>query len=223
MWGGLALVALFLITVPAVAARLAFPTQLQISRVFWLLDFLAMFYLIALIAERITRRSGHHAVRALAGVMLAVSVARGAYVMLVEFEDRALFRVGLPDTSWQDAMEWLKRQPLDVHVLADPGHAWKYGASVRVAAERDVFLEETKDSALAIYSRPVAMRVTERLNAIGDFSALTAAQALGLARRYDLDYLVTEARLPLPLVHRNAQFQVYTLAAGAATPLTDSR
>ena len=59
-------------------------------------------------------------------------------------------------------MRWLARQPADVHVLADPGHAWKYGTSVRVAAERDVLLEEVKDSALAIYSRDVAVRVVER-------------------------------------------------------------
>ena len=88
-------------------------------------------------------------------------------------------------------MDWLKQQPLDTHVLADPGHAWKYGTSVRVAAERDVFLEETKDSALAIYSRDVAMRVTERSRAIGDFATLSAERGLELARRYDLDYLVT--------------------------------
>ena len=55
-------------------------------------------------------------------------------------------------------------------MLADPGHAWKYGTSVRVSAARDVFLEEVKDSALAIYSRDVASRVVERTAAIGDFA-----------------------------------------------------
>ena len=110
-------------------------------------------------------------------VLLAVSVGRGAYVMLVEFDDRALFRVSLPKTPWQEAMDWVKHQPLDTHILADPGHAWKYGTSVRVAGERDVFLEETKDSALAIYSREVAMRVTERSRAIGDFATLSSSRS----------------------------------------------
>ena len=48
-------------------------------------------------------------------------------------------------------------------MLADPGHAWKYGTSVRVAGERDVYLEEVKDVALALYSRDVAMRVLGRI------------------------------------------------------------
>jgi len=96
-------------------------------------------------------------------------------------------------------------------VLADPGHAWKYGTSVRVSAGRDVLLEEVKDSALAIYSRDVAVRFVERTTALGDFGALNADHALALARRYDLDYLVTEAELPLPLTYQNDQFRVYSL------------
>jgi hypothetical protein len=96
-------------------------------------------------------------------------------------------------------------------VLADPGHAWKYGTSVRVAAERDVFLEEVKDSAFAIYSRDVAIRVVDRTRAVGDFSALTAERARALARQYDLDFLITEADLPLPVLYRNVQFRVYAL------------
>ena len=71
-------------------------------------------------------------------------------------------------------MRWIRAQPIDAHVLADPGHAWKYGTSVRVAAERDVFLEEVKDSAVAIYSRDVAIRVPERMRAVGDFDQMTA-------------------------------------------------
>jgi hypothetical protein len=96
-------------------------------------------------------------------------------------------------------------------VLADPGHAWKYGTSVRASAGRDVLLEDVKDSALAIYSRDVATRVVERIAAIGDFSAMTPEHARDLARRYDLDYLVTEADLPLPLAYQNDQFRIYTL------------
>ena len=71
-------------------------------------------------------------------------------------------------------------------------------SSVRVAAKRDVFLEDVKDSAIAIYSRDVAVRDVERAAAIHDFAALTADDALRLADRYDLNYIVTEAQLPLP-------------------------
>ena len=108
-------------------------------------------------------------------------------------------------------MRWVARQPPDVHLLADPGHAWKYGTSVRVSAERDVLVEEVKDSAVAIYSRNVAVRFVERTTALGDFASLTADRARDLAARYDLDYLVTEADLPLPVSYRNPQFRIYAL------------
>ena len=131
--------------------------------------------------------------------------------MLAERPERPLFEVHLPVSPWEDAMAWLRRQPRDTHVLADPGHGWKYGTSVRVSAERDVLLEEVKDSALAIYSREVAVRVVERTQAVGDFATLTAEHARELASRYDLDFLVTEADLALPLAYRNDQFRIYSL------------
>jgi hypothetical protein len=108
-------------------------------------------------------------------------------------------------------MAWLRRQPADARVLADPGHGWKYGTSVRVSAERDVLLEEVKDSALAIYSRDVATQFVDRVQAIGDFASLTPERARELARRYDLDFLVTEAELGLPVAYRNDHFRIYSL------------
>jgi hypothetical protein len=201
VWGATALVALFLVTLPAVIARLSFVVEFQISRVFWLVDFLATVYVLAAVKWG----------RLLAYALLALSIGRGAYVMLIEHPERALFATSVPESPWLEAMRWLRQQPLDTHVLADPGHGWKYGTSVRVAAERDVFLEEVKDAALAIYSRDVAVRVVERINAIGDFTQLTADRARELATRYDLDYLVTTAELPLPVAHANSQFRIYSL------------
>jgi hypothetical protein len=224
VWGATALVGLFLATLPLVAMRVAFPVQLQISRVFWLIDFLALVYLLALVdraprAAAAGRTSAHPRARrgvpspmGLAAVLLvAASAARGTYVMLVERPERTLFAVRLPDSPWEGAMRWLAAQPPGIHVLADPGHAWKHGTSVRVSAQRDVLLEEVKDSAIAIYSRDVAVRVLERTAAVGDFGALSAERARDLARRYDLDYLVTDADLPLPQAYRNAQFRIYHL------------
>jgi hypothetical protein len=204
VWGATALVVSFVVTLPLVVARVAFPVQLQISRVFWLVDFVATVYVLSLLPSE-------RAMRAIAAVLVAVSVVRGAYVMMVERPDRQLFSLHIPDSEWTDAMDWVATEPLSTHVLADPGHSWKYGTSVRVAAGRDVFLEEVKDSAIAIYSRDVAARVVERSRAIGDFGSLTAERALQLAEQYDLNYLVTEADLPLPVAYRNVQFRVYTL------------
>jgi hypothetical protein len=204
VWGGTALVAVFAVTLPFVGARLAFPVQLQISRVFWLVDVLATVYLISLLVDR-------RIARAVAIALVFVSVSRGAYIMLVERAERSLFALHVVESPWEDAMRWLSRQPARTHVLADPGHSWKYGTSVRVSATRDVFLEDVKDSAIAIYSREVAQRVVERAAAIGDFTALTPESARTLAAKYDLDYLVTEARLDLPQAYENSQFRIYAL------------
>jgi hypothetical protein len=202
--GAAALVGVFLVTFPLVRAKLAFPVQLQISRIFWLVDFVALICLIGLVRRERTAK-------AVAAGLVAVALARGVYVIAVEHPERSLFAVHLPASDWDDAMRWIRAQPINVHVLADPGHAWKYGTSVRVAAERDVFLEEVKDSAVAIYSRDVAVRFLERVRASLDFNQMTADRARDLATRYDLAYLVVEKDLPLPVAYRNARFKVYRL------------
>jgi hypothetical protein len=206
--GGAALLLLFLATLPFVAARVFVFVELQIPRVFWLIDLMATVYALAALdrlelAPRL-RRAG-------ATVLILLSATRGTYALWIEHPERRLFSPGLERSAWHDAMRWIEAQPVGVHVLADPGHAWKYGTSVRVSARRDVFQEDVKDSAIAIYSRGVAMRVLERSRALGDFDRLTAERARELARRYDVDYLVTTAALPLPLAYRNAEFAVYAL------------
>jgi len=205
-WGATGLVAVFILTVPPVLLHLAFPVQLQISRVFWVVDFVATAFAIAAIGD-----AGRRATAIVLGLLIATSVVRGAYVMTVEHPERTLFATSLPDNAWEDAMGWIRRQPADVHVLADPGHAWKFGSSVRVSGARDVFLEEVKDSAIAIYSRDVATRVVERIAAIGDFSQLSPEAMRDMAARYDVDLVVTERDLPFPVAYRNTQFRVYRL------------
>jgi hypothetical protein len=205
--GATVMVAVFLVTVPALAAHLAVAVQLQMSRVFWIVDLLVAVYGLAALGESF----GPRGIAILASVLIAASVARGTYIIQREHAERSLFQLSLPETPWTDAMRWIARQPLDTHVLADPGHSWKYGTSVRVAAERDVLLEDVKDSAIAMYNRELAVRVVERRHALEDFTTLTAEEARALAERYDLNYLVTEATLALPEVYRNAQFRIYAL------------
>jgi hypothetical protein len=210
VWGATALVALFLVTLPFVSAGVAFFVQLQIPRVFWLVDAVATLVVVGAIA-RPWERATQTAVL-LAIVLGLVAVGRGLFVMLVERPERSLFAVHLPADQWQDAMAWVAREDRAAHVLADPGHAWKFGTSVRVSGGRDVLIEEVKDSALAIYSRDVAARVVERTEAVGDFSTLTSERARVLAMRYDLDYLVTVAEMPmLRQVYQNPLFRVYSL------------
>jgi len=207
VWGATALVALFLSTLPLVSAHVALAVQFQFSRVFWVVDFVAALYLLAAAGESLTRAQA----ATLAVVLLAASTTRGTYIMWSEHAERRLFQVSLPSSPWMDAMHWIAGQPLDVHVVAAADHAFKYGVSVRVAACRDVLLEDDKDSAVAMYSRAIAARVVERRKALADFSRLTAESARELATRFGVDYLVTEAALPLREVYRNTQFRIYAL------------
>ena len=215
VWGGTALVALFLLTLPFVASGLSLFVQLQIGRVFWLVDLLATIYVVGVLADGggavRTSKSWPAAPAIACGLVLLLTASRGTYIMFVERPERPLFAVRVDDSPWEDAMRWIASQPGQPHVFADPGHAWKYGTSVRAAAARDVLNEEVKDSALAIYSRDAAVRVVERTDAIGDFPSLTAERALALAEQYELTHLVTEADLALDLVYQNTQFRIYTL------------
>jgi hypothetical protein len=205
--GALALLAVFLLSIPFNIARVALVIQLQIARVFWMLDFLATALLIAWLTGRRWSRAP-----LVAAALVFVAAARGIYIMTVEFPERPLVQVRLPHDEWRDAMQWAASTPVGTHWLAHPGHAHLYQSSVRIAGGRDVFHEAVKDAAVAMYARPIAERVVERSAAIADFDALDASHARALASRYELDYLITEAGgLALPVAYSNARFFIYRL------------
>jgi hypothetical protein len=206
--GAASLVGVFLISWPMMSAGVALALQLQTSRVFWMIDLLASIYLAWLLAEAPAAAVVRRAV--VAG-LIAIAVGRGVYVMRVEHARDPIVRIGFPQDNWTDAMQWISQTPTDAHVLADPGHAWKYGSSVRVAGQRDVLVEEAKDAAVALYSRDVAMWVLGRLQDAQHFDSLTPQQFRALAARYDLDYLVVDRDVALPLVYHNQQFRIYRL------------
>jgi hypothetical protein len=208
--GCLALVGVFAIAVLLHGWKLALAVQLQPARVFWMLDFVAVAYVVWLLAEG--SATGTRRAAATALVLILITTTRSAYVLLVRFPERPIAGIILPDNDWNRVMTWA-RTSTDVssHWLADPIHAARYGVSVRVAGQRDVFVEAIKDSAIGMYSRPVAMRTQERLEALGDFGGLTADSARALASRYELDYLVTETSLDLPLAWRSGPINVYRL------------
>jgi len=182
--------------------------------VFWLLDFLAAMYLAWLLAEAPRSLAIR---RAAVAIAIAAAVARGVFVWGSEHAGSPIAQIGFPQDNWTDVMRWISRTPPDTHVLADPGHAWKYGSSVRVTGERDVYLEEVKDLALALYSRDVAVEALQRIDDVRDFNSLTPEQLRALAARYDLDVLVAEHEIDLPLAYRNGQFRVYRLQPGSIT------
>jgi len=91
-----------------------------------------------------------------------------------------------------------------------------YVTSVRVPKGFDVaddyIAEHALETDLVITADiPLAARVVERTHAIGDFATLTPERAIALAATYDLQFLVTEADLPLPVAYRNTQFRIYAL------------
>lgn len=209
--GVVVLLAGFLVTLPLVTFGSAIFVQLQISRVFWIMDLLATALLIgALVDHRPTGaavRSGRGRL-VVAAVVMAAAVGRGGWVALVEHHDRPLVSLTLPDDDWTRVMRWLDTQSPGTHVLADPGHAWKYGAPLRYAG-RDVLLEDVKDTAMAIYSRESAERVLTRRAAIGDATTLTPARVSLLAEQFRVDYVVLDYEVDLPLVRREGAFRIY--------------
>ena len=220
--GAASLLLLFAVSVPLARAGVAAVVQLQVNRVFWVLDVLALWYVVwALVESQWARRplpvprgrgwpalEHRHAVVAL---VVVAAVARGSYVTLVERAGRPLVEVDLPPTEWTEVMHWAERQPVGTHFLADPGHAWRYGSSVRAAAGRDVYLEDVKDVGIAIYSSAVAERVRSRRVDLGDFATLDAERARRLARRYELHFLIAEQPIDLPAAYRHGRFTVYDL------------
>lgn len=214
--GVAALLAVFILSVPLTALHVALAVQLQVTRVFWLMDFIAVTYVAWWLTsspwwERTVgiRRAGIASVVVLA----TFALLRGFYIIEVEQRDRNLFQKGLPDTPWVDAMQWIERQPAVWYVLAHPGHAWKYGLSVRVAGRRDTLVESVKDSAIALYDRAIALRVAERLEAVAAFDSIDTAAARALGGKFDLNVLVVERgkTLDLPVLYSNDQFVVYDL------------
>ncbi len=209
MAGFAVLTLVFLISLPLTMARVALAVQLQVTRVFWVLDFAVAAYLAWWMFD--DRLSAKRALRtAVLVVLIAASVGRGAFLLS---QGRHLFSPTLSNTPWVEAMTWMRARPELWHVLADPGHAWKYGVSVRLAAEKDTLVEAGKDSALAIYDRDIAMAVGERLAALYGFEGFTSGEFAALAARYELDVAVVDSsrRLDFLELHRNEQFVIYKL------------
>lgn len=214
--GCAALLLLFLLSVPLAAAHVALAVQLQLSRIFWPLDIFASCYLGWLLFEAPIRPRAPAWPRvgvrraAVAGIVV-LALIRGGYVTFVEQAGEALVQPRLAATEWNQVMQWAAGRPIGTNFLTDPGHAWRYGTSLRTASGRDVYLEEIKDIGIAIYSRDAAHDVARRIADLGNFETLEPQRARDLARRYDLDYLITEHEIALPLTRRFGRFAVYDL------------
>jgi hypothetical protein len=205
--GALSLVAFFFVWLPFNAVHVALAVELQVARVFWLLDVFATVYVVWWLAESTaTRRPA-----VVAAVIAALSLARGGYTCFVQFPERHLFAVDIQHPDWRDAMTFAAESEPGSGWLADPIHAAKYGSSLRAAGRRDVLIEELKDRAIAMYDRNIALRINERERALSVLQWDTPDGARALARRFGLDYLVIDRELELPLIHRSGSLYIYRL------------
>lgn len=225
--GCLSLLVVFFGLLPFQAMRVALAIQLQPARMFWMLDFLATVYVVWIAAEGPAKagrhdtnegraKAGRHdtawrRAAVVAAVVAALSLARGLYLKFVLFPDRPVIQAGVKDDDWGRVMRWARGTDPGSGWLADPNHAAVYGTSLRVAGERDVLVEAVKDSAIGMYERNIAIRVQERVNAVGDFGTLTAAHARALGLAYQLDYMVSDRAVDLPVAFRSGPLAVYRL------------
>jgi hypothetical protein len=145
--GCLSLALVFAAMLVLQSLRVALAIQLQPARIFWMLDLLAVAYAVWALTEG-TRASEARA-RWAAFCIAAFSLARGIYIMRVEFPTRPLVQIDVTDDDWGRAMAWARRSDPGSGWLAHPAHAMRYGTSVRVAGQRDVCVEAIKDAALA--------------------------------------------------------------------------
>jgi hypothetical protein len=211
--GCLLLVGGFLASLPFIAGGVALAVQLQTSRVFWPVELLGTLYAVWWLVDRPARWAPPARwPRAVAAILVLTSLGRGLYVGLLETPERPLFALHLPADDWATALDWVRTStPVDAFVLADPGHAWKFGTAVRIGAHRDVFLEETKDVAMAMYSKPAAERIRRRIDAAAGFADMDEPALQRLAAREGLDLLVTERPLALPVLHQAGGVRIYRL------------
>lgn len=205
--GSSILLILFAAALVAHSLRIALAFQLQPARIFWMFDFLATVYAVWALAEwRVPERTrAAFAAAAIAGL----SLMRGTYVLYEA--DRPAVQLGIREDDWGAVMGFARTSDKSSGWIADPLHAVLYGTSVRVAGERDVYVESVKDAAIGMYSREVAFRTQERLVALGAFEGLTEERARDVAATYDMDYLVIDRPLDLPLAFTSGDLRVYRL------------
>jgi hypothetical protein len=205
--GALGLFVLFLCWLPFNEARVALAVQVQLSRVFWILDTYATVYLVWWLADA----GGLVRPRIVACLLLLLSLGRGVYTSYVQFPDRRIFAIDVQHDDWRNAMAFVRTTDPASGWLADPIHAAKYGASLRATGNRDVLIEALKDPAIAMYDRPTAMRLADRQRALQSLQWDTPDGARALARRFGLDFVLIDRELDLPLVHRSGSLFVYKL------------
>ena len=208
--GALALAAVFFCWLPFSAAHIALAVEMQVTRVFWMLDVIATIFLVGSLAEGMAAPRGARAAL-VAAVIVLVSLSRGVFSLFVQFPDRPIFAIDVQHADWRAAMAWARTTAPGSGWLADPVHAARYGASLRAAGQRDVLLDQMKDPAVAMYDRDAAMGVADRQRAVTALGWDTPDGARSLAARFGLDYLVIDRELALPLVHRSGSLFIYRI------------
>ncbi|MEZ5283566.1 MAG: hypothetical protein R2712_01910 [Vicinamibacterales bacterium] len=193
--GAVTLLLGFLVTLPLVAADSAIFVQLQISRVFWLLDLLGTLVLVGVLVDSPATPAARRWRPIVAGLVMAAAVGRRIFVAGVEQRDRPVIALTLPESDWTHVVRWVATQPAGTCVARGSGAC----VEVRRAAplQRAGRLYGRRSGRCPRHDRGSADRVIARQAALGPFDTLDAAHAR-VARRAALDFLVVDRDMDLP-------------------------
>ena len=212
VFGALALAAVFAVSLPLDAARVALAVQLQVGRVFWMLDILATIYVVWVLAEgremapKVQRRAS-----LAASVLIVLSVVRGTYNMSssspIARSWRSTSSIRIGARRWR-GLEPHRHQPDGWRTRCTPRSTVRaYGPRVTVMC--CLMRRRTRRSPSTIAASPCAWRTDAGLSKENAWNRVEGAQAL--ARRYGLDYLVTSGSVDLPVAYRAGSLTVYRL------------
>jgi hypothetical protein len=213
VWGATALVAVFLITLPQSPRTVAFAVQFQVSRVFWLVDFLATVYVISAISTSQTMK-----VRETRAVVLARCSSRyRSRAALTSSSSNIPERTPVRASSAGRSLG--RRDALGLAPTAERVRPRGSRPCLEVRHQRaggsraaDVFMEDVKDSAIAMYSRDVAVRGRGAHAGARRFHGPDAGPRRELATEYDLDVSRDRAAAAVSQVaYRNSRFGIYRL------------
>ena len=204
----------FSISWPLMVAGIALALQLQTSRIFWMLDFLAAIYIAWLLAEapRVARRAARDV-----AALVAIAVGRGVYVWRVEHAGNPVARVGFPQDNWTDAMKWISRTP-DRYARAGRSRSCLEVRHQRAGGRRARRLSRRSQGPRAgvVFARGRG-RGAAAHSATRRHSIRSRPLSCGRSRRDTISITSSADRdLDLPVAYRNEQFRIMTRSSDPA-------
>ena len=209
VFGCLSLLIIFVLVLPFNQARVALAVQLQTPRIFWMLDFLATVYAVWGLAEGMATVPRRARLAAAAIALASWRVARTCCSS--SFPNVRSPNCGCPTTI--GAGPWRgpgtpRPIPAGWRIRCTPSSMARACASPanETSSSRR---SRTPPSACTSAASPFARATASQRSVIS--RALTPTRARTLGAQYNLDYLVAEQPLDLPLAFQSGKLKVYRL------------